>query len=405
MRRVLLLVGLWLCLTAGNCVPQQEVVLFENPSEQYLNMTGVIDEGLEYVVRVIYVQNARASGCPTYGKDSDLCQTKPEEFTYIPQIEGNTHRVHIPLKELSPGANSWWEPWDIAICVGPRDPNAVPHQCQRLFYFTEDTHDGHQTIDLVCTQQFWCFEGLQVENVSEVNQEYVVNIRKKQQLKSQNTTTIVELDQLLRDENWAAFIDRVLADFEEEDTITLLMAANMAVHEQRPNDAMLLYHVGTIRAQVDGKHYTPLKKDGESPALAIQNLIDLTQSEMRAFLPAELLQMYQAVVPHLKQWNSHYTNMYDPGWKSEAVLNLQDVQMYFEEAKTKRIHDLQGFMTLFENETYAEAYEVAWMYEWDPTLDQLAEAKRKAEETMQRIETQLDIDGFMAPISKQRRFG
>lgn len=402
MRHILLLMGLWFCLTAGNCVPQPSLVLFENPSEKYLNMIGVIDEGLEYVVRVIYVQNARESGCPTYGKDSDLCQTKPEEFTYIPQIEGNRHRVHIPLKELSPGANSWWEPWDIAICVGPTDPNAVPHQCQRLFFFTEDTHDGHQTIDLVCTQQFWCAEGLHVENVSELNHEYVVNIRKEQKSKSQNTTTIVELDQLLKDENWVAYIDRVLADFEEEDTITLLMAANMAVHEQRPNDAMLLYHIGTIRAQVDGKHYTPLKKGGESSALAIQNLIDLTESEMHAFLPYELIQMYQAIVPQLMQWDFHYTNMYDPGWESEAVPNPQDVQMYFEEAKITRIHILQGFMTLFENEAYAEAYEVAWMYEWDPTLDQQAEEKRKAEETMQGIETHLGIDGYMATITKNR---
>ena len=103
-------------------MPKEQVVAYENPSEQYLNLTGAIDEGLEYVVSVMYVKNAKESGCPTFGKDSDICQVKPEQFTYVPEIKEGSHSLHIPLKELSPGTNSWWEPHDISICVGPDRP-------------------------------------------------------------------------------------------------------------------------------------------------------------------------------------------------------------------------------------------------------------------------------------------
>lgn len=184
MRHVLLLMGMWLCLTAGNCV-QNYVVLFENPSEQYLNMAGGIEDGMKYIVTVMYGKNARESGCEDYNEDTGMCRVKPHGFTYVPHIDEKTHRVHIPLRELSPGVNSWWKPFDVSICVGPQSTDSEPHQCQRLFLFTKNEHDGNSVIDLVCSPTWWCSRkssGRNFEHVSEFNREYVVNIFKEPSL-------------------------------------------------------------------------------------------------------------------------------------------------------------------------------------------------------------------------------
>ncbi len=189
MKRVLLFMSFFWILTAGNCI-QEHLVPFDNPSEHYLNIKGTIDDGLEYSINVMYFKNAQKSGCPVYSKDSEICQIKPESFTYFPQINERTHSVHVPLKELSPETSSWWEPRDISICVGPKDPNAVPHQCQVVFILTKDRHDGNQIIDLICSQEFWCHQGLRKEHVSLLNREYVVNILKDSNSHDLTTSTV-----------------------------------------------------------------------------------------------------------------------------------------------------------------------------------------------------------------------
>ncbi|MGB0911418.1 MAG: hypothetical protein ACPGYT_13730 [Nitrospirales bacterium] len=188
MRRVLLLMGLSLFLMAGNCMHHPAVV-YENPSEDYLNVTGTIEDGLEYKVTVTYLKSARAGDCPVFGKDPDICQVRPEEFSYVPQINRNTHKVHIPLKELSPGVGSWWEPHDLSICVRPKNTHSGPHECQVLFSITKDQHDGNKLIDLVCAISRWSSQSYSchspervVEHVSQLNREYVVNISRESSL-------------------------------------------------------------------------------------------------------------------------------------------------------------------------------------------------------------------------------
>ena len=270
LRRLLLLIGISCFLIAGNCV-QNQFILNENPSEQYLHISGAIDEGLEYVVTVMYVKNAKESGCPTFGKDSDICQVKPEQFTYVPEIKAETHSLHIPLSELSPGENSWWEPHDITICVGPHDPNAVPHQCQVLFSVTKDKHDGNEKIDLLCSKKFWCYQGLHVEHVSQLNREYVVNIRKESY--DHGPISELTLEELLKYEKFSEYIERVLADLEQQNGPILLIASNLAIREQRTHDGLLLYHAGTIRVQADRKYYPSLRKGVDGPGPAIDGLM------------------------------------------------------------------------------------------------------------------------------------
>ncbi len=399
MKQVLLLMMLSLFLTAGNCV-QAQVVSYENPSENYLNITGALAEDLEYMVRVMYVKNARDSGCPTYGKDSDICQIKPEEFTYIPQINEQTHSLHIPLKELSPGHNSWWEPNDISICIGPRDPKTVPHQCQVLFSVSNDRHDGNRNLELLCNKKFWCYQGLQVEHVSQLNHEYVVNIRKESP--TQGPTTEVLLNDLLKNGKWDEYVDRVLADLDRWNSLTLLIAGKFAMREKRLEDGALLYHAGTIRAQIEKKYYKPIEKGGNSPATAIQSMLFGIRMQMGSLSAHELTVVYNTIVPQLDEWNPRYTQDYDPGWKFEALPQLQDVQKAFDQAKTQRIHTLQGLRTLFGDEVYADAHSVVQAYEWDYSADQQAEEKLQAEKTMLRIESKFGIDGYMAVLTKQR---
>ncbi len=399
MKRIFLLMGLSIFLMAGNCV-QAHVVPYENPSEAYLDITGTIDHDLEYVVSVMYVKNARESGCPTYGKDSELCQIKPETFTYVPVIKDQMHSVHIPLKELSPETNSWWEPHDISICVGPTDPNSVPHQCQVVFTVTKERHDGHRKINLVCSSDFWCSQGLPVERVSQLNREFEVNLLKESLVHGPTTKTI--LDDLLKNGKGTEYVDRVLADLEQWDGPTLLIASKLAIREERINDGMLLYQAGTIRIQVDRKHYQPLEKGGNGPAPAIQSLMFSIQMQMSQLSASELEVVYDAIVPELKKWNPQYSGTYAPGWMFEPDLNLQQVQTQFNDAKAKRIKTLHGLMTLYRDETYAEAHAIVQAYEWDYSQNQQVEEKLQAEQTLERIETELGIKGYMAALIKQR---
>ena len=158
-------------------------VVFENPSEQYLNLTGVIDEGMAYAISVTYVQMVHRSGCRDYNKISGICMTKPHFFKYVPQIQGKTHTIHVPLKELSPGPNSWWEPRDLFICVGPASTNSDSLWCQPLLQLSKSKHDVTQAIDLVCSPKKWlCSEkttGRDKKHVSKLNRGYVVNIYKE----------------------------------------------------------------------------------------------------------------------------------------------------------------------------------------------------------------------------------
>ncbi len=396
---ILLLIGISWLLIAGNCV-KNSFILHENPSDQYLDITGTIDDGLEYVVSVMYVKNAKKSGCATYGKDSDICQVKPEEFTYTPEIEEGSHSLHIPLRELSPGPNSWFEPKDISICVGPQDPNTVPHQCQVLFSVTKDRHGGNHTLDLVCTRRFWCYEGLQVEYVSQFNREYVVNIRKESI--DHGPISELTLQELLKYEKFTEYIERVLADPEQQNGPILLVASNLAMREPRIRDSLFLYHAGTIRVHVDRKYYTPTRKGADGPGPAIEGLMFPMQLAIHGLTAEQLKDIYESIVPQLQNWNPHYIEAYEPGWEFELSPNLPDVQHEFDQAKARRLKTLQGLMTLFHNEAYAEAHSIVQAYEWDPTLDQQAEEKLQAEKKMQRIESQLGIEGYMAALTKQR---
>ena len=186
LRRVLLLMGISWSLMAGACVEEAPYVVFENPSEQYLNLTGVIEAGMKYTISVTYVQMVQASGCSDYNKKSGICFTKPHFFKYVPQIQGKTHKIHVPLKELSPGPNSWWEPIDLFICVGPASTDSEPLLCQQLFGLSKSEHDVSEVIDLVCSPKKWLcspkYSERDMKHVSKLNREYVVNIYKETSL-------------------------------------------------------------------------------------------------------------------------------------------------------------------------------------------------------------------------------
>ena len=399
MRHLLLLIGISCFLIAGNCV-QNQFILNENPSEQYLNITGAIDDGLEYVVSVMYVKNAKESGCPTFGKDSDICQVKPETFQYTPEIIARSHSLQIPLRELSPGPNSWWEPHDISICVGPRDPKAEPNQCQVLFSVTKDKHDGNEKIDLVCSKKFWCYQGLHVEHVRQLNRKYVVNIQKESY--DHGPISELTLEELFKYEKFTEYIERVLGNLEQQNGPVLLVAANLAMRAQRNGDSLLLYQAGTIRLQADRNYYTPIRKGIDGPGPAIDGLMFPMQLAIRELSAEQLKDTYEMIVPQLENWNPQYVHTYEPGWKFGPSPDLQKIQLEFNQAKARQLQTLRGSIMLFRNETYAAAHAIVQAYEWDFSLDQKAEEKLQAEERMRRIESQLGIEGYMAVLTKER---
>ena len=400
MRRELLFISLSWVLIAGNCVPREPVVMYKNPSEQYLNISGTIDESLEYVMSVMYVKNAEKSGCLTFGKDSNICQVKPETFRYAPTISAGRHSLHIPLKELSPGQQSWWEPHDISICVGPRDPKTEPYHCQVLFSITKDRHDGNQSIDVICSKSFQCYHGLQIEHVSRFNREYMVNIHFASDSQGPTTTTL--LQDLLNRGRMTEYLDRVLADLNRWDSPILLTASQIAMRMDRIDDALLLYHAGTIRFRVDLDHYTPMDKTMRSFFPPKHSVMFPMQYEMSTLSASELIDSYTTIMPQLERWNPLYSETYDPGWRHQAEPNLQKLAMELNAIKSNRVRILQDLIILFSDETYADAHSLVQAYERDLLRDQQAEEKLEAEETMRRIEAQHGIEGYMAALTKER---
>ncbi len=167
-------------LFGGNCV-QERYLRYEHPGEIFLNVAGAIEEDMTYVMTVTYVQKLQGSGCEDYDQATGICRVRPQTFTYSPRITERSHRAHIPLKELSPGTDSGWEPYDISICVGPRDGRKQPHQCQRLYLLTKTGQMTRLQIDLECSEDWWCKpkgSKTRVAEIGELNREYIVNLSK-----------------------------------------------------------------------------------------------------------------------------------------------------------------------------------------------------------------------------------
>ena len=374
--------------------------MHDNPSEQYLNISGTIEDSMEYVISVMYVKNAKESGCPTFGKDSDICQVKPETFRYTPKIIDGRHSLQIPLKELSPGPNSWWDPRDISICVGPKDPKTEPHQCQVLFSVTKDQHDGNKSLEVVCSQRFQCYHGLHVEHVNQLNRDYVVNIGFATD--TLGPTTTILLRDLMNRGRMVEYLDRVLAGINQWNSPTLLTASQIAMREDRINEGLLLYHAGTIRFRVDQNHYTPLDKAMRSFFPPKHLVMFPMRYEMSTLAADELTDAYSTIVPQLEDWNPHYDHSYEPGWKYNTQPDPEQLSTELNTIKSNRVQKLRTLITLFSNETYADAHSIVQAYERDLFLAQETKEKLDAEETMRHIETQHGIEGYMASLTKER---
>ncbi len=217
-----------------------------------------------------------------------------------------------------------------------------------------------------------------------------------------NTDKKAQLWELFKEGNRLKYVELVLADLEQWDALTLLTAANMAVQEQQFNDAELLYQTGTLRAKIDSKYYVSTEKGGNGPAPAIQSLIFSIQMPRSRLSQRQINRTYQVILPQLEQWKPRYNSTYDPGWNYQTAPDFPQVQNAFDSAKVKRIQVVQGWVTLFSDQAYVDAYDLVKSYESNQATDQPADEKLRAEETMQRIESDLGIAGYMAGVAKIR---
>ena len=150
------------------------------------------------------------------------------------------------------------------------------------------------------------------------------------QVFAEKATTKAQLDQLWKDGKRLEYVERVVADLERWDGITLLIAANMAMQEQRLEDAAVLYYAGRIRTKIDLKHFPPIRRSG--PASMVQSLGVSVGGKINSQLPRQP-EVYQALVTRLAKWEPPYTSDYDPGWEYEAVPNFYDIQEEFKAVK------------------------------------------------------------------------
>ena len=219
------------------------------------------------------------------------------------------------------------------------------------------------------------------------------------QVFAEEATTKAQLDQLWKDGKRLEYVERVVADLERWDGITLLIAANMALQEQRLEDAAVLYYAGRIRTKIDMKHFTPIRKGGSGPAPLVQSLMFSAGGKINSQLPRQP-EVYQAMVKRLAKWEPPYTSDYDPGWEYEAVPNFYDLQEEFKAVKQERVRDLNGLATLLSHTEYKEALSMVNSYNTDVTKDQQAKEKLNAVETMKRIERELGLNAHMAYMAK-----
>ncbi len=215
-----------------------------------------------------------------------------------------------------------------------------------------------------------------------------------------NTDKKAQLWELFKEGNRLKYVELVLTDLEQWDAMTLLTAATMAVQEAHLNDAELLYQMGTLRAIIDSKYYVSTEKGGNGPAPAIQSLIFSIQMPRSRLSQRQINSTYQAIVPRIEQWKPRYSRAYDPGWKYQTAPDFPQVQNAFDAAKVKRIQVVQGWLTLFSDKAYVDAYDLVKSYESNQSTDQPADEKLRAEETMQRIENDLGVAGYMAEVAK-----
>ena len=215
-----------------------------------------------------------------------------------------------------------------------------------------------------------------------------------------NTDKKAQLWELYKDGNRLKYVELVLADLEQWDAMTLLTAATMAVQEQQLNEAELLYQTGTLRAKIDSTYYVSTEKGGNGPAPAIQGLIFSIQMPRSRLSQRQIIRTYQAIIPQLEQWKPRYNSAYDPGWNYQTAPDFPRVQHAFDAAKVKRIQVVQGWVTLFSDKAYVDAYDLVKSYESNQSTDQPAGEKVHAEERMQRIESALGVAGYMAGVSK-----
>ena len=217
------------------------------------------------------------------------------------------------------------------------------------------------------------------------------------QVFAEEATTKAQLEQLWKDGKRLEYVERVVADLERWDGITLLIAANMAMQEQRLEDAAVLYHAGGIRTKIDLKHFPPIRRSG--PASMVQSLGVSVGGKINSQLPRQP-KVFQAMLGRLGKWKPLYTDRYDPGWEYEAPPIIHEVQEAFDTAKHERVRDLNGLATLLSHTEYKRALSIVNSYNTDVTKDQQAKEKLNAVETMKRIEGELGLNAHMAYMAK-----
>jgi hypothetical protein len=176
MSRLVLIISI-LVLTA--CSSMRAKVDYPTPSEKYIDIEGRIVDSLTYKIKVQYVARSESKACKNYNWLAGLHVSQSTEFEYRPTIDGDRHKLHIPLKELDPSTECNWEPNVVFLCVASSGND--PSSCSSLF-FLRGQHDNNSEINIECAESGFCFRDpfeLHTEDINILNKVYSVNIKEK----------------------------------------------------------------------------------------------------------------------------------------------------------------------------------------------------------------------------------
>jgi len=169
------------CILSG-CSTSYDPIAYENPSEDYIDVVGTIDEGLKYKMMVQYRAESSSRTCKSYNflTGSELDNRK--EYEYLPEIKSTHHKIRLPLKAISPETSCNWKPDTVMLCITSSRDKEEPHTCGSLFFISGEEHDAKEITEMACSDSGWCFEkgkNPHTSHLKYLNKTYIVNIRKK----------------------------------------------------------------------------------------------------------------------------------------------------------------------------------------------------------------------------------
>ena len=196
-----------------------------------------------------------------------------------------------------------------------------------------------------------------------------------------------------------AAVDKVLANTNRSDALTMLVAAGTAYKLHRLEDAGFLYYAGNIRGKYDLKRFPPIGKNSDGPSAALGASAYVVGETVNPAI-TDVPNTYIAVVNRLAAWDCRTTSGYQMllwQYKSGSLSETQSCT----DIQNSYVKPMRGIATLFGIPEYFSAFKAvkALNQSSQNFIGGLPSAAQQqsydaANATMRRIENEQHIKGF-----------